>query len=457
MDTATPAEACNIARALGIEAPAFDVNSACTSFFAQRPPPLADAPGRAAAVRAARRLGGRDARRSTTPTVRQPSSGATARPRPWCRRRSRAALASWPARWRRAPTAADRVVVPRTGHFRQDGRVVQMFAIKKTIAAPAATPARRIAEEGRRLHFVGHQANLRMLEAVCRECDVPDDRHHTNVALVRQHRRCRGPVGDVDALGRVGPTDDVAVVGVGAGLTWSSYLLRFEAAAVTLRRVPEARSVFVQAELLAFARGRADRRTPRPDSPRGLPLAAHAHGRPHRRDPARRDARTRRRRTRRAPRRLVLRVPLRGRPVQPGCLGVDARSGSSSGSICAWSRRLGAGRALGCGEIAFGGQILPHHRHGTLRWSTFGAARRLPSAARRSPSATRACWSTVPADLRAEGRTRRPLPRRRRRGLPSRSRGGPMSETRRARRSARGARDRRRDGDRRRVLPRARW
>ncbi len=33
-DTATPAEACNIARALGIEAPAFDVNSACTSFFA---------------------------------------------------------------------------------------------------------------------------------------------------------------------------------------------------------------------------------------------------------------------------------------------------------------------------------------------------------------------------------------------------------------------------------------
>ena len=35
MDTATPAEACNIARALGIEAPALDVNSACTSFFAQ--------------------------------------------------------------------------------------------------------------------------------------------------------------------------------------------------------------------------------------------------------------------------------------------------------------------------------------------------------------------------------------------------------------------------------------
>ena len=33
-DTAAPAEACNIARLLELEVPSFDVNSACTSFFA---------------------------------------------------------------------------------------------------------------------------------------------------------------------------------------------------------------------------------------------------------------------------------------------------------------------------------------------------------------------------------------------------------------------------------------
>ena len=33
-DTASPAEACNIAKAMGLEIPSFDVNSACTSFFA---------------------------------------------------------------------------------------------------------------------------------------------------------------------------------------------------------------------------------------------------------------------------------------------------------------------------------------------------------------------------------------------------------------------------------------
>ncbi|MGH7898437.1 MAG: 3-oxoacyl-ACP synthase III family protein, partial [Candidatus Binatia bacterium] len=33
-DTVSPAEACNVARALGLEVPAFDVHSACTSFLA---------------------------------------------------------------------------------------------------------------------------------------------------------------------------------------------------------------------------------------------------------------------------------------------------------------------------------------------------------------------------------------------------------------------------------------
>jgi len=48
-----------------------------------------------------------------------------------------------------------------------------------------------------------------------------------------------------------------------------------------------------------------------------------------------------------------------GDPVQPGCLGVDA-VWQLLGFFCAWSGALGAGRALGCGEIEFAGQIRPH-------------------------------------------------------------------------------------------------
>ena len=49
----------------------------------------------------------------------------------------------------------------------------------------------------------------------------------------------------------------------------------------------------------------------------------------------------------------------RGDPVQPGCLGVDA-VWQLLGFFCAWSGALGSGRALGCGEIEFSGQIRPH-------------------------------------------------------------------------------------------------
>jgi 3-hydroxyacyl-[acyl-carrier protein] dehydratase/trans-2-decenoyl-[acyl-carrier protein] isomerase len=50
-----------------------------------------------------------------------------------------------------------------------------------------------------------------------------------------------------------------------------------------------------------------------------------------------------------------------GDPVQPGCLGVDA-VWQLLGFYCNWAGGLGSGRALGCGEIEFFGQIRPHDR-----------------------------------------------------------------------------------------------
>lgn len=48
-----------------------------------------------------------------------------------------------------------------------------------------------------------------------------------------------------------------------------------------------------------------------------------------------------------------------GDPVQPGCLGVDG-VWQLLGFYCAWRGGLGTGRALGCGEVDFFGQIRPH-------------------------------------------------------------------------------------------------
>ena len=50
-----------------------------------------------------------------------------------------------------------------------------------------------------------------------------------------------------------------------------------------------------------------------------------------------------------------------GDPVQPGCLGVDA-IWQLLGFFCVWSGSLGTGRALGCGDVVFNGQIRPFNK-----------------------------------------------------------------------------------------------
>lgn len=50
-----------------------------------------------------------------------------------------------------------------------------------------------------------------------------------------------------------------------------------------------------------------------------------------------------------------------GDPVQPGCLCVDA-IWQLLGFYCVWCGALGAGRALGCEEVVFNGQIRPHNK-----------------------------------------------------------------------------------------------
>ena len=50
-----------------------------------------------------------------------------------------------------------------------------------------------------------------------------------------------------------------------------------------------------------------------------------------------------------------------GDPVQPGCLGLDG-VWQLLGFYCNWRGALGSGRALGCGDVDFFGQIRPHDR-----------------------------------------------------------------------------------------------
>jgi 3-oxoacyl-[acyl-carrier-protein] synthase-3 len=224
-DFLSPADACNVARLLGIDVPAFDVNSACTSFLAQvhllfqmDPSKLPDFVLLVAPDSLTKTVDYGD----RAAAVLWGDAGAAAVVSTKVRGRARVLGTSLESR----PSGGESVVVPRTGFFAQDGRAVQAFAIRQTIACFERLRAAH-AREDRPVHFIGHQANLRMLENVCRRCEIPPERHHSNVEWYGN----TGAASSASVLSmnweKWQGQDDVAVVGVGAGLTWASYWLRF--------------------------------------------------------------------------------------------------------------------------------------------------------------------------------------------------------------------------------------
>jgi 3-oxoacyl-[acyl-carrier-protein] synthase III len=225
-DTLVPAEACNMAAALEIEAPCFDVRSACTSVHAglfllsQMDP--AKVPEYVLFV----------STENTTPVIDyQDRSSAVL----WGDASVAIILSTKiPSRVKMvgntlnsSPAGHEKVVVPRAGHFVQEGRAVQKFAISKTILLLKRLQE-EYQEEGRTFNFVGHQANLLMLEQVCKQCAISPERHFSNMEWYGNTATAGSPSVISMNWDRWKKGDDIGVVGVGAGLTWSSYLLRFE-------------------------------------------------------------------------------------------------------------------------------------------------------------------------------------------------------------------------------------
>jgi 3-oxoacyl-[acyl-carrier-protein] synthase-3 len=223
-DYAIPAESARMANLLGIEATCLDIGSACTSFFAavqvlsmMDPEKLPEFVLVVASEVMTRTVDYND--RNSAVLWGDASAAAVLS----ARVPGRAELMG--SDLESSPSGHGKVVIPRLGFFDQEGRAVQMFAIKKTIVGLQKLQS-GFAVDDRSFHFVGHQANLRMLENVCRKCDIKDEFHHYNVEGY-------GNTGAASGISVVSmnwdrwlPKDDIALVGVGSGLTWGRYLVR---------------------------------------------------------------------------------------------------------------------------------------------------------------------------------------------------------------------------------------
>ena len=226
-----PAEAARVAAALQIDAVAFDVSAACASFVAQvhviaqmRSEALPDFVLVVNVEALTRSTNYSD--RKTAVLFGDGASAAILSPRvPASTCVGRSVFLTDPA-------GHKQVIIPAGGHFDQDGQGVQAFAVRKTEEVFRQTRSTNSNDAGAREIFIGHQANLRMLETVCRRLDIAQENHLSNV---RDFGNC-GAAGAPSVLSQhwdsLG-TSAINLAVVGSGLSWGGIRICKNASALS--------------------------------------------------------------------------------------------------------------------------------------------------------------------------------------------------------------------------------
>jgi 3-oxoacyl-[acyl-carrier-protein] synthase III len=222
-----PAEACQVAAELGLSVPAYDIASACSSFAVQlhhlrmmRPEALPDYVLVVNVENTTRTVDYRD--RRTAVLWGDGSSAAVVSTRVPAPVRVRVSVVhSDPAGW-------NKVVIPNGGHFVQDGSAVQGFAIRKSLStlSELTTQVRNRPE----LIFIGHQANLLMLNSVCARAEIDSEHHWFNVDAVGNCGAAGAPCVLSQHWETLPTRAEIALVVVGSGLTWGGLLIDVERA-----------------------------------------------------------------------------------------------------------------------------------------------------------------------------------------------------------------------------------
>jgi len=122
------------------------------------------------------------------------------------------------------PTRCDAVVVDSYGYFHQDGRAVRDFSVRQTV---------RLIKRLEELHpidwtkdiFIGHQANATMLDQITNNRGIPASNHWHNAATMGNQAAAGAPAALAEHWDEVRPGQKIVVAVVGAGLSWGSVLL----------------------------------------------------------------------------------------------------------------------------------------------------------------------------------------------------------------------------------------
>jgi 3-oxoacyl-[acyl-carrier-protein] synthase-3 len=225
-DNIAPAEASAIATELGIEVACFDLNSACSTFGMQvnfimnmkpetLPPYIlligAESPTKSInySDRNSAVLFG-DGAIAAVVSTKVPARAAFVS----------GGFDSRPSGWTKVGLKWDWT-------FHQDGNAVQGFAIRTTTECLKVLQDQYTAD-AQRFIFIGHQANLMMLKAVCERREIKPECHWYNVDQFGNTACCGAPSILSMNWDKIQPGDNIAIVIVGAGLAWAYTMLKVE-------------------------------------------------------------------------------------------------------------------------------------------------------------------------------------------------------------------------------------
>jgi len=237
-DHVIPGTAPLVAARLGTEVGAFDVNAACSGFiYALRVGGAMAATGDGAVLV----IGAETLTRITDPEERStrvlfgdgagavvlvPDESATLGPFDLGTDGSDPSMLWAASGGSRRPIGAD-IVADRSHYLTMRGGDVYRNAVARMVEA-----SRNVLEKaGRSVEdvdlFVGHQANVRILDAVAQRLGVSDEQVHISVDRHGNTSAASVPLALADArlAGRLSPGDTVLLAAFGAGLTWGACLL----------------------------------------------------------------------------------------------------------------------------------------------------------------------------------------------------------------------------------------
>jgi len=217
-----PAEACAIAAKLEIEATAFDVNSACSTFAAHvqlisqmKAESLPDYILLVCPESVTRSINYAD-RKVAVLWGDCASAVIVSKKIKSNKSIIHTMLSSNPSSW-------NKVMAPAGGHFYQEGQAVQKFAIKKTLATIQLFREKyNIASQH---YFIGHQANLSMLNSVCKMAGIVHEKHLYNVDRFGNCGAAGAPSVLSENWSRFIAGDCIILAVAGAGLTWGGMVI----------------------------------------------------------------------------------------------------------------------------------------------------------------------------------------------------------------------------------------